>query len=287
MPGAQKGKLSRPSKASTEQGPWRPEGKGEPPWAMVCPAQPFVTFSPQHDFSLERRTLFWVEAVVRGPCPLQCDALGTASAPPAWHLLVSPEHELVSVPAPAKGPEAGPEEPLKEEEDDDQDEEETSSASEEEPGPCSPQPCSPAGPSPGHRGCSLDVLRGVRSELAGARRRLSEGPLAVRPRALLHRIRHRALSLCPSPAPPPSPALPLLGAPAPPPRPSTAGAMPPLRSHKPTVAVRNLPAPPSSAPRPPQSGSPARSAASILPLRARRPSLYLLTPGLSFLWPFA
>ncbi|XP_005603051.2 ubiquitin-associated protein 1-like isoform X1 [Equus caballus] len=253
MPGAQKRKLSRPSKASTEPGPWRPEGKGEHPWALVCPAQPLVTFSPQHDFSLERRTLFWVEAVVRGPCPLQCDALGTASAPPAWHLLVSPEHELVSVPAPAKGPEAGPEEPLKEEEDDDQDEEETSSASEEEPGPCSPQPGSPAGPSPGHRGCSLDVLRGVRSELAGARRRLSEGPLAVRPRALLHRIRHRALSLCPSPAPPPSPALPLLGAPAPPPRPSTAGAMPPLRSHKPTVASLSpytcLP-PPGGAPQP-------------------------------------
>ncbi|XP_070356121.1 ubiquitin-associated protein 1-like isoform X2 [Equus asinus] len=200
------------------------------------PACRELLLGSMHDFSLERRTLFWVEAVVRGPCPLQCDALGTASAPPAWHLLVSPEHELVSVPAPAKGPEAGPEEPLKEEEDDDQDEEETSSASEEEPGPCSPQPGSPAGPSPGHRGCSLDVLRGVRSELAGARRRLSEGPLAVRPRALLHRIRHRALSLCPSPAPPPSPALPLLGAPAPPPRPSTAGAMPPLRSHKPTVA---------------------------------------------------
>uniref|UniRef100_A0A8C4PJ84 Ubiquitin associated protein 1 like n=1 Tax=Equus asinus TaxID=9793 RepID=A0A8C4PJ84_EQUAS len=206
------------------------------------PACRELLLGSMHDFSLERRTLFWVEAVVRGPCPLQCDALGTASAPPAWHLLVSPEHELVSVPAPAKGPEAGPEEPLKEEEDDDQDEEETSSASEEEPGPCSPQPGSPAGPSPGHRGCSLDVLRGVRSELAGARRRLSEGPLAVRPRALLHPPRR-----------PPPPALPLLGAPAPPPRPSTAGAMPPLRSHKPTVASLSpytcLP-PPGGAPQP-------------------------------------
>ncbi|VCX30637.1 unnamed protein product, partial [Gulo gulo] len=56
------------------------------------------------------------------------------------------------------------------------------------------------------------------------------------------RIRHRALSLCPSPAPSPGPVLPagpaptLPSAPAPPPRPSTAGAMPPLLSHKPTVA---------------------------------------------------
>ncbi|XP_058397826.1 ubiquitin-associated protein 1-like [Diceros bicornis minor] len=219
---------------------------------LSVPACRELLLGSMHDFSLERRTLFWVEAVIQGPCPFQCDAPGTASAPPAWHLLVSPEHELVPGSAAAKGPEAGPQEPLKEGEED-QDEEEASSASEEEPAPCSPQPGSPASPSPGHRGCSLDVLSGVRSELAGARRRLSEGRLAARPRALLHRIRHRALSLCPSPAPPPSPALPLPGAPAAPLRPSTAGAMSPLRSHKPTVASLSpytcLP-PPGGAPQP-------------------------------------
>lgn len=233
------------------------------PLAPVWVPEPHVAVYLQHDFSLERRALFWVEAILRGPCPFQCDAPGTASAPPAWLLLVSPDREPVPMPAADMGPEAGPQQRLEEEveeeenQNEDHDEEEAASASEEEPRPCSPQPgppaspAPPASPGPGHPRCSLDVLRGMRSELAGARRRLSEGRLAARPRALLHRIRHRALSLCPSPAPsqcpvpPPGPAPPLPSTPAPPPRPSTAGAMPPLRSHKPTVAVRNLLAPPS------------------------------------------
>uniref|UniRef100_A0A8C6FRQ0 Ubiquitin associated protein 1 like n=1 Tax=Moschus moschiferus TaxID=68415 RepID=A0A8C6FRQ0_MOSMO len=193
-----------------------------------------------HDFSLERRTLFWVEAVIRGPCPVQCDAPGAASAPPAWLLLASPEQGLEPVPAAVEDPEAGSQGQPEEEE---EEEEAAFAAVEEEPEPCSPQPSSAASPRPGQHRCSLDVLRGVRSELAGARRRLSEGRLASRPRSLLHRLRHRALSLCPGPAPPLGPAPPPGLAPqrphaalALPPRPSTAGAMPPLRSHKPTVA---------------------------------------------------
>ncbi|XP_025152115.3 ubiquitin-associated protein 1-like [Bubalus bubalis] len=224
-----------------------------------------------HDFSLERRTLFWVEAVIRGPCPVQCDAPGAASAPPAWLLLASPEQGLEPVPAAVEDPGAGsqeqPEEEEEEEEEEDQNEEAASSAAEEEPEPCRPQPSSAASPRLGQQRCSLDVLRGVRSELAGASRRLSEGRLASHPRSLLHRLRHRALSLCPGPAPPLGPAPPPRSAPTQnppspvseaslpstrtpplgpkpspsstlklPPRPSTAGAMPPLRSHKPTVA---------------------------------------------------
>uniref|UniRef100_A0A8C0QXW3 Ubiquitin associated protein 1 like n=1 Tax=Canis lupus dingo TaxID=286419 RepID=A0A8C0QXW3_CANLU len=193
------------------------------------PACRELLLGSMHDFSLERKALFWVEAVLRGPCPVQCDAPGTASAPPAWLLLVSPD--LVPAPAADTGPEAGPPARLDEEDD-------AASAEEEEPGPRSPPPGSPASPGPGPARYSLDVLRGVRSELAGARRRLSEGRLAARPRALLHRLRQRALSLCPAPAPPPPPAPAPAppSAPAPPRRPSTAGAMPPLRSHKPTVA---------------------------------------------------
>ncbi|XP_077737622.1 ubiquitin-associated protein 1-like isoform X1 [Canis aureus] len=223
------------------------------------PACRELLLGSMHDFSLERKALFWVEAVLRGPCPVQCDAPGTASAPPAWLLLVSPD--LVPAPAADTGPEAGPPARLDEEDDgqeeededehededeedqgeeeeqgEDRDQEEAASAEEEEPGPRSPPPGSPASPGPGPARYSLDVLRGVRSELAGARRRLSEGRLAARPRALLHRLRQRALSLCPAPAPPPAPAPAPPSAPAPPPRPSTAGAMPPLRSHKPTVA---------------------------------------------------
>ncbi|XP_050651965.1 ubiquitin-associated protein 1-like isoform X1 [Macaca thibetana thibetana] len=208
-----------------------------------------------HDFSLERRALFWVEAAGQGPRPYQCGDPGTASAPPAWLLLVSPEYELA--PATIRDQEAGHQERPEEE---GEDEAEASSGSEEERGPRSLQPGSPASPGPGRRLCSLDVLRGVRSELAGARRRLSEGKLAARPRALLHGFRgRRALSLCPSPAPSPRSASPpgsapqSPAAPASPPRPSTAGAIPQLRSHKPTVASLSpytcLP-PPGGAPQP-------------------------------------
>ncbi|XP_022367591.1 ubiquitin-associated protein 1-like [Enhydra lutris kenyoni] len=208
---------------------------------LSIPACRELLLGSMHDFSLERRVLFWVEAVIRGPCPVQCDALGMASAPPAWLLLVGSESEPVPAPAADTGPEARPQLQLEQEEEKEE-EEEAASANEEEPGPCSPLSSSPASAGPGHPRCSLDLLRGVKSELAGARRRLSEGRLSARPRALLHRIRHRALSLCASPAPSPGPVLPagpaptLPSAPAPPPRPSTAGAMPPLRSHKPTVA---------------------------------------------------
>ncbi|XP_033045649.1 ubiquitin-associated protein 1-like isoform X2 [Trachypithecus francoisi] len=208
-----------------------------------------------HDFSLERRALFWVEAAGRGPSLYQCGDPGTASAPPAWLLLVSPEHGLA--PATIRDQEAGHQERTEEE---GEDEAAASSGSEEEPGPRSFQPGSPASPGPGRRLCSLDVLRSVRLELAGAKRRLSEGKLAARPRALLHGFRgRRALSLCPSPAPsprsasPPGPVPQSPAAPASPPRPSTAGAIPQLRSHKSTVASLSpytcLP-PPGGAPQP-------------------------------------
>lgn len=234
---------------------------------LVCLAEPHGAFSQQHDFSLERRTLFWVEAVIQEPCQFQSDAPGTASAPPAWLLLVSPEGGLLPAPDTAKGLEARPQELPEDEkeEEEEEEEEDASSDNEEKPGPCSPQPSTPESPSPGHHRCSLNVLRGVRSELAGARRRLSEGRVAARPCALLQRIRHRALSLCPSPALPPSPTPAFPSAPTPPPRPSTAGAMPPLRSHKPTVPVSNLPAQPSLqlSSKAPKVWSPARSRVSV------------------------
>ncbi|KAK1339141.1 hypothetical protein QTO34_019815 [Cnephaeus nilssonii] len=118
----------------------------------------------------------------------------------------------------SRRPRAGPQEQPEEEEKKEEEEEEATPASEEEPGPCSPQPSAPASPSPGRPRCSLHVLRGVRSELAGVRQRLSAGRTAARPRAFLQRIRHRAWSLCPSPEPPQSPAPPPPG-PCVPPRP--------------------------------------------------------------------
>lgn len=124
------------------------------PLAPVWVPEPHVAIYLQHDFSLERRALFWVEAVLRGPCPFQCDAPGTASAPPAWLLLVSPDREPVPMPAADMGPEAGPQQRLEEEveeednQDEDHDEEEAASASEEEPRPCSPQPGPPCEPRP-------------------------------------------------------------------------------------------------------------------------------------------
>lgn len=165
-----------------------------------------------------------------------------ASAPPAWFLLVSPKHSLMPAPDEVRGPEAGLQEPAEDEVEEEEeevrekrDEDDASSASEEELGSSSPQPGSPTS----RRRCSLDVLRNIRSEFVGARRRLSESRLASRPRALLHRFRgHRTLSLSASMAPAPGPAPQPPSVPVLPPRPSTAGAMPPLRSHKPTVAVR-------------------------------------------------
>nr|XP_045016436.1 ubiquitin-associated protein 1-like [Jaculus jaculus] len=212
---------------------------------LSVPACRELLLGSMHDFSLERKALFWVEAVTREPCPDHCGDPGAASAPPAWLLLVSPEdeHRLAPAPAQVKGPEPGPQESPQEEEEaeeemEDGDEEDATPASEEELDSSSPQPSSPSSPNPGRRRSSLDLLRSVRSELAGAGRRLSGSGLAARPRALLRRFRRqRALSLSAAPAPPatpgPGPAPPSPGAPA---RPSTAGAMPPLRSHKPTVA---------------------------------------------------
>ncbi|XP_006243359.1 ubiquitin-associated protein 1-like [Rattus norvegicus] len=192
-----------------------------------------------YDFSLEKKALFWVEAAVRGSCPHQCNDLGIASAPPAWFLLVNPNYSQVPAPAEIRDPETGQQEPPEEEDEEEEeteekrDEEEASSTSEEGMDSSSPQPGSPTS----HRRCSLDVLRNMRSELADARRRLSESRLATSPRALLHRFRaHRTLSLSASPAPTPGPALQPPNVSELPPRPSTAGAMPPLRSHKPTVA---------------------------------------------------
>ncbi|XP_037358621.1 ubiquitin-associated protein 1-like [Talpa occidentalis] len=198
---------------------------------LSVPACRELLLSSMHDFSLEKRTLFWVEAAVPGSCLCQCRGPGTASAPPAWLLLISPEHELEPVPAAAKGQEAEPQEQPEKE---DEDKEEASSGSEEEPDPCTPEMGSPPSPNLGQVWCSLHLLRDVRSELAGARHRFSEGRLAAAPRILLHRLRQRALSLCRSPVPPlcPSPLHP--GIPAPLPRPSTAGTMPLLQSHKPT-----------------------------------------------------
>lgn len=262
---------------------------------LSVPACRELLLGSMHDFSLERRALFWAEAVVRGSCPFQCDTAGMASAPPAWLLLVSPECELVPAPAADTGPEARPQQRLDQEEEEenqgeDHDDEEATSANEEEPGHCSPPSSSPASPGPGpsHPRCSLDLLRGVRSELAGARRRLSEGPLSACSRALLHRVRHRALSLCPSPAPrlgsmpPADPAPPLPSAATPPPRPCTAGAMPPLRSHKPTVAVRNLLAPPRPQPSckaPSSLGSPPGPQSSFPLLCSPPPCIFLFSSG--------
>ncbi|XP_058521262.1 ubiquitin-associated protein 1-like [Ochotona princeps] len=160
-----------------------------------------------HNFSLERKALFWVEAIVPGPCPPQREDPGTASAPPAWLLLLSPEYLLE--PAPTAG--QSQEQPeVEEEEVKEENEEELSSGSEEDPGSQDP------------RKDSVGMLCSMCLEPAAhACRRLSEGGLAARPRTSLPR--HRALSLCCS-------------SPLPPPRPSTACAVPPLRSQKPTAS---------------------------------------------------
>ncbi|XP_013374425.1 PREDICTED: ubiquitin-associated protein 1-like [Chinchilla lanigera] len=182
-----------------------------PALELSVPACGELLLGSMHDFSLERKALFCAEAALGGRGPYRCGAPGAASAPPAWLLLLSPDSGLAPAPA-----EPAPQEPPGDEREADDDEaNDTPSASEDERDPGSPATRDP----------------GRRRSLLG---RLSRSSLAARPRALLHRFRgHRARSLCsapapPGPAPPPRAALP--------PRPSTAGAMAPLRSHKPTVA---------------------------------------------------
>ncbi|XP_004687731.1 PREDICTED: ubiquitin-associated protein 1-like [Condylura cristata] len=215
---------------------------------LSVPACRELLLSSMHDFSLEKRTLFWVEAAVPGPCLCQCHGSGTASAPPAWLLLISPEHELGPVPAAAEALKARPQEQPEKE---DEAKKEASSGREEEQDPCTPEMGSLPNPNLDHDQCSLHLMQDVRSEPAGAWWQFSGERLAAGPRALLHRLRQRALSLCPSPVPPlcPPPLHP--GIPAPPPRPSTAGTVPPPRSHKPTSPSVSqgtcLPSPPQPA----------------------------------------
>ncbi|XP_023568415.1 ubiquitin-associated protein 1-like [Octodon degus] len=94
---------------------------------LSVPAFREVLLASMHDFSLERKALFCAEAAVRGRGAYQGGDLGTASAPPAWFLLLSPDSGLA--PAPAEpGPQARPGE-LQEAGDGQKD---TSSASEDE-----------------------------------------------------------------------------------------------------------------------------------------------------------
>ncbi|XP_063110401.1 ubiquitin-associated protein 1-like isoform X2 [Cavia porcellus] len=198
-----------------------------PTLELSVPACRELLLGSMHDFSLERKALFCAEAATRGCGPYPCGDQGTASAPPAWLLLLSPDSGLAPAPA-----EPGLQEPPggEQEAGSGGDEEDPSSASEDErrPGGSRPssRPSSPTTPDPGRRPSLLE--------------RLSGSSLAARPRALLHCFRrHRACSLSsvpapPGPLPPPPPPPPL--SPTLPPRPATAGAMAPLRSHKPTVA---------------------------------------------------
>ncbi|XP_021573383.1 ubiquitin-associated protein 1-like [Carlito syrichta] len=98
---------------------------------LSVPACRELLLGSMHDFSLERGALFWAEAAVRDPCPRHAGEPGTASAPPAWLLLVGPEHGPAPVaPGDLKaGPRGRPE---------DQDADDTGDAApdrREEPGP--------------------------------------------------------------------------------------------------------------------------------------------------------
>ncbi|KAM5291714.1 ubiquitin-associated protein 1-like [Ctenodactylus gundi] len=232
-------------------------GEPLPALELSVPACGELLLGSMHDFKLERRALFCAEAAIRGPCPFQGGDMGMASAPPAWLLLVSSENG--QAPAARRDPESEPQEPPEEEEaaNDEEEEEEKDAAS-------SGEDCDNEGDSgaPGH------VLHSMCSEL-GPRRGLADSGLAAQPRVLQHPFwAQRALSVCPGPAPPPGPK----AGSALPPRPATAGGMPPLCSHKPTVAslspytclppLRETPQPPSRCPSHPDAAADLLSALS-------------------------
>nr|XP_003460820.1 ubiquitin-associated protein 1-like [Cavia porcellus] len=150
-----------------------------PTLELSVPACRELLLGSMHDFSLERKALFCAEAATRGCGPYPCGDQGTASAPPAWLLLLSPDSGLAPAPA-----EPGLQEPPggEQEAGSGGDEEDPSSASEDERRPGGSRPSSPATPDPGRRPSLLE--------------RLSGSSLAARPRGLLHCFRrHRACSL--------------------------------------------------------------------------------------------
>ncbi|XP_075391684.1 ubiquitin-associated protein 1-like [Tenrec ecaudatus] len=82
-----------------------------------------VLLGSMHDFGLERKALFWAEAAVREPSLCQCGGPGTASAPPAWFLLVSAQDRPVPARATARGLDTAPREQGEEEEEEEEEEE--------------------------------------------------------------------------------------------------------------------------------------------------------------------
>ncbi|XP_060030279.1 ubiquitin-associated protein 1-like [Erinaceus europaeus] len=155
---------------------------------LSVPACRELLLGSLHDFGLERRALLWVEAASRGRCPgpRGDPATATATAPPAWLLLLSSEPGRVPAP---------PDDAVRDEEAQEEEEEEDEEDCEEDGAPpagqAEPPPRSPSGPPGAPRRGSLDALR---RELRGARRRLSGGP-----RALLLRLRRLRLAGAPAP----------------------------------------------------------------------------------------
>ncbi|XP_043843678.1 ubiquitin-associated protein 1-like [Dromiciops gliroides] len=212
-----------------------------------------------HDFSLERKVLYWLEAATRQEMTWSNEAPGMATAPPCWLLLVDSldassmakaekqeDRERNSTQPGSRNcgkdgfteEEEGEKE--EEEENEEEDDEDTSSTSEDD---SSPKEISPGSPSLGHRRRSLDIFHNVKNELQGVGRRLSllvpplsraaspERRLAAKSLALYHRFRNNRTMTSTAPVPDMLPQSP----PPMPPRPSTAGSIPPIRHHKPTV----------------------------------------------------
>uniref|UniRef100_K7E4I4 Ubiquitin associated protein 1 like n=1 Tax=Monodelphis domestica TaxID=13616 RepID=K7E4I4_MONDO len=261
----------------------------EPPTAsnLCIPDCRELLLGTMHDFSLERKVLYWLESATRQEMTSDNEAPGLATAPPCWLLLVDSldtssmaeaEHQDVrqknsTLPGSWNCEEDGTEQ---------EEDEGTSSTSEDDSGPkempfpstpWSPRSfpeksneSSPESPTLSHRRRSLDIFHNVKNELEGVRRRLSllvhplsrvatpERRLATKSLTFYHHFRNNRTMTSTTPVldmPPPSP-------PPVPPRPSTAGSIPPIRSHKPTVPSLSpyscLPPPPGT-PRPLSSGN--------------------------------
>ncbi|XP_078007750.1 ubiquitin-associated protein 1-like [Phascolarctos cinereus] len=175
-----------------------------------------------HDFSLERKVLYWLEAATRQEMSWGNEAPGMATAPPCWLLLVDSLDTSSAAEA---------------------EQQEDGEKNSTQLGSWKCYTSSPGSPSLGHRRRSLDIFHNVKNELEGVRRRLSlllpplsraaspERRLAAKSLALYHRFRNNRTMTSTAPVldvPPPAP-------PTTPPRPSTAGCIPPIWSHKPTV----------------------------------------------------
>uniref|UniRef100_A0A8B9ILQ3 Ubiquitin associated protein 1 like n=1 Tax=Anser cygnoides TaxID=8845 RepID=A0A8B9ILQ3_ANSCY len=197
----------------------------EPWWCFGC-AHSLLLALPQHDFSLERKVLYWLGAASQHQTSrhrLTTDTVPTA--PPCWLLLVDPAEGRET--AGGRAASDTESEATRPEEDGYLEDDEYSSTSWEE----NDRDENAASPDTGKQRRSLVLFNNMKNELEAARRKLA---------ALVHPLNRATAENGGLPEPPalkygPAAAVSCAGGLVPAPPPGPAIPMPPICKHKPTV----------------------------------------------------